>query len=306
MNQHKLFTIVTNIFGLNFYEQLVPLSSVFLFNFIANLQQIACIYKIYAMNSQPLPLFKTIDFVQIGLPLIIKNFFMVRAIRLRSLDLKFDLETKLIYKPSLVLNNQKKFLYYVVTAVVLILMKIGLSSNWQAATYNLTCILSNLMNASSDFFFVYHILCLTDHVKHVRRNFEDFDAGLQVLKIIEIRETICCRYSTNLALNIALYFVLMIVALFWIFIRIVFHFYKTIYGNFHDLSKTDKNIIKNFPDYASYFFFIQPCFYLLSIFMAYRNFSVEVKYQRILKFAKELFIPVLQVDHRNIQWKALQ
>lgn len=223
----KIFTIITNLFGLNFVEPKVPLSVVLFLNVIVvNVAEVVNIYYAFLVNnSQMKPIYAFIDFIQLGWPLVMKNFFMLRAIRMRSFDAQFETFVLKTYELSNLRKNKEKFFIYVAICTSIFMTKMALGTSEKSVIYNASHLITTIVNATSDFIFVYQILCLRDHVKSIRET--KCDVREESLKVIEIKRLIHHRFSINLTLSVATDFFLIIISLYWLFVRIVFHFMKT-------------------------------------------------------------------------------
>lgn len=229
---HKTFTIITNLFGLNFYEQEVPLGLVLFLNIVVlNVQGIINVYYA-ALTSNPKlkAVYLIIDFVQLGWPLIYKNLILFWSIRMRNFDQNFKEKVKKVFTTSQIRNNQKRFFVYIAATVLILLMKIAFQPGANHFIYNFSSFFSTIVNATSDFVFVYHILCLKDHVKLINHTYAHCDIVADTLNIIEIKRLIHSRFSITLAFAISHDFFLMTVSLYWIFVRIVFGYLNTLEG----------------------------------------------------------------------------
>lgn len=229
MSVHTAFTIVTNIFGLNFFEQKVSLTLVLFAHLAGTIYNAVNIYyAIILFNPTLKAVYLCIDFVQLILPLIIAIFTTIRAILLHSFDSKFDEETKKVYAEKIFRKNQIKFLAYVLSCLAICIFKTSLSFDVNSLIYNSSQIFPTMFNSTSDFLFVYHINCLTDHLRDIGST--KCDVRTEMLKVIDLKRQIRLRYSPNLTLAITTYFFLIIFSLFWIFMRILFGYLKIIYG----------------------------------------------------------------------------
>lgn len=234
MSVHTIFVVITNLFGLNFYERKVSLAFVLFLHLVGSFfAAFHILYSSYINNAKLKGIYIFADFVQLGIPFLIKNYFLYQAIRMANFDLKFDEKVKKIYEPSLVKKNEKKFLIYLLSNVLLTAGKVILSRGYNGFMYNSCQIFSAMVCALSDFLVVFHMRCLSDHIKFVTH--KKINDKEEIYEIIEIKRLIHKRFDTNLFLTISSYFLLMIIALFWIFIRIAFGFLKTIYGNMNEV-----------------------------------------------------------------------
>jgi hypothetical protein len=229
MRVHTIYTVITNLFGLNFFEQKVSVSFVFLLHFLGSFFTAFHIcYASYINNAKLKGIYVFADFVQLGIPFLIKNFVMYQAMQLKAFDLQFDEKIRKTYQASQVKKNERNFLIYLSACIVMSAIRAVLSSTFNSIMYNSCQFVSATINASNDFIFVLQMKCLSDHLKFVTS--EKWNDKEEIYKIMEIKYLIHKRFSTILVLNISSYFLSMIIALFWIFIRIAFKFLNSLYG----------------------------------------------------------------------------
>lgn len=230
---HKTFTVITNLFGLNFFEQKISLSFVLFLNMVVlNIHGIINVYyAMVATNPKLKIVYIIIDFVQLGWPLIYKNLIFFWSIYMKNIDQKFDDKVRKVFKPSNIRKNQKKFFIYVIVTILILMMKVAFQHGGVNYIYNFSNFFSTLINATCDFVFVYHISCLNDHVRFINQNYAKCDIVEKTLNIIEIKRLIHLRYSQTLAFAISHDFFLITVSLYWIFVRILFDHLKNLEGN---------------------------------------------------------------------------
>lgn len=234
MSTHKTFTVVTNLLGLNFYEQKVSLTLVlFLHIAVSVLNAVNIYYAITTNNPTKKIIFFFIDFVQLVVPLMIKSFVMIRAILLRNSDGMYSERANQVFEAAIHRRCKIKFLVSVAVFTILCSMKTTTSFALNYVVYNLAQYFPTILNASSDLMFVYYINCLTEHLKYIR--FAKCNVAEEILTNIDMQRLIQKRYSANLVLTISTYFLLIIFALYWIFVRIVFGFFNTLDGKYRAL-----------------------------------------------------------------------
>ena len=229
---HKVFPIITNLFGLNFYELKVSLTLILFLNIVViNLHGVINVYYANLIsNPKGSPVYVIIDFVQLGWPLVYKNILFVWSIKKKSFDIKFEEKVRKTYGLSLIRKNQKKFLILVASQILILLTKFIFQQHSDNYIYNSSSFLTTVINATSDFVFVYHMLCLRDHVRFIRNSYRNLDVGMETLNIIEIKRIIYLRYSMTLAFAISHDFLLFTFSLYWIFVRIIFGALQTMRG----------------------------------------------------------------------------
>lgn len=229
MSVHKLFTVVTNLFGLNFYEQKVSLTFVLLFQLAGNIFTLVVIYFAFIIgNPKFKPIFVVLDFVQLCIPLLMRLTTTIRAARARNFDKNFDDRIKKIYSPSIVETNQAKFFLVWGMAASMFVFKTSLGVVLRDHVYNFAHFVTTILNSSGDMLFVYQMMCLRDHIKSIDTN--KCDIRHEVLQILELQRLIELRFSSHLGFAVSAYFIYIIIALYWLFIRLVFGFLQTING----------------------------------------------------------------------------
>jgi hypothetical protein len=231
MSIHFTFNLFTNLIGLNFFERVLCLDFVITFNFILTILFFILSLASTINNNEPSykPVFVFIDFIQLWLPLILKVFSNFQAIVLRKKDEKLIKKTQLIYDEKIVQNRQIKYFIFVAFSITLEFFKATFQTHWTGVMYILAYS-SNILVASNDFFYVYHILCLRDYMKQMNTK-QSQSLSKSILNVIEIQSLIHERFSSNLLLSMSLYFMLSIFSLFWIFLRIVYGLLHKLRGN---------------------------------------------------------------------------
>lgn len=231
MNLYKLFTFTTNILGLNFFDEVAPFTLVLLVNIAADVFTFVMIY-IGTMLSNPRfkIVFICVDSVQLVLPLVIKDFAIIQAMKNASFDKKLDRKMASCVEPSITKKNQKFFLINFAITFLMFFTKIMIAYNFPSFTmYTLAHLFTNQFNSATDFYFVYQIMRMRDHLKSLRTKF-CADIKGEILKVLEIQRALFSRYSMYLTCVISLYFLLIIISLYWIFLRIIYNNLKNIRG----------------------------------------------------------------------------
>lgn len=231
MNLHKLFTFTTNILGLNFFEEVAPFTLVLLLNIAADVFTVVMTY-IGAMLSNPhlKVVFICVDSVQLVLPLVIKDFVIIQAMKNASFDKTLERKMASLIEPAITKKNQKFFLVNVVITFLMFFTKIMIAYNYIGfTTYTLAHLVTNQFNSATDFYFVYQIMRIRDHLKSLRTKFRANIKG-EILEVLKIQRTLFSRYSMYLTCVISMYFLLIIISLYWIFLRIIYNNLQHIRG----------------------------------------------------------------------------
>lgn len=224
MSLHKFFTFTTNIMGLNFYEEVANFTFVLLFNIAADVFTVVMTY-FGALLSNPhfKVVFICVDFVQLVLPLIIKDFVIIQAMKCASFDKKMSERMEKLIDPKITQKNQKFFLVNFVITFLMFFTKIMIAYKFPGFTfYTVAHFFTNQFNSATDFYFVYQMMRLRDHLKSIRIKF-GANIRNEILEVIEIHRVLLSRYSTYLILVISMFFLLIIISLYWIFLRIIYN-----------------------------------------------------------------------------------
>lgn len=236
MNLNSVFIFVTNIFGLNFFEEVAPFTLVILMNISFDVFTIVMIYLCEAPIQHFKSVFACVDFIQLVLPLVVKDFVFIRAMFNVEFDKKLEHKITTTFAPEITMKQQKIYLVTLTFYILVYSVKV-LDSN----VYNWSQYFPNIFNAATDLFFVYQIMRLRDHFRDIQtRKCSDLKA--EIIKAIEIQRALFSRYSKYLAIAISLYFILIIISLYWIFLRIIFNNFDEFWGESLSIEKNQKGL----------------------------------------------------------------
>lgn len=236
MRLHSVFIFVTNLFGLNFYEEVAPYTLVLLINISVDILTIVTIYfSEVKTNPHFKPIFACVDLVQLVLPLVVKDYMIIHAMFKAEVDKSLERNIRDTFAPVITKKRQKNYLIALAVFVVVYSFKV-LDSN----VYNWSQYFPNIFNAATDFFYVYQILRVRDHFRDLRTRTGD-NLMAEISKAIEVQRAIFSRYSTYLAIAISLYFILTIISLYWIFLRIIYNNFNSIRGEFYEMSPSSQS-----------------------------------------------------------------
>lgn len=276
MSLHKLFTFTTNILGLNFCEEVAPFTLVLLVNIAADVFTVVLTYiGVLLSNPHFKIVFICVDIVQLVLPLVIKDFVIIQAMKNVNFDAKLEQRMSSSIDPKITMKNQKFFLVNFAITFVMFFTKIMIAYKFPTFTmYTLAHFLTNQFNSATDFYFVYQIMRLRDHLKSLRSRYYK-NIRIEIFEALETHRALLSRYSTYLTCMISMYFLLVIIALYWIFLRIIYNNLKHIRGK-SNFSKACKQVILKISDYVCFFYFLRPMISLLAIFLSQKCLKDEV------------------------------
>ncbi|CRK88727.1 CLUMA_CG002705, isoform A [Clunio marinus] len=125
---------------------------------------------------------------------------MVQAIRFRNFDEDYDKRCSKTFQPSLVRRNKRRFFCYLAFVLAILLFKHSVATTLNDNVYKCSQLVPILWNSSSDFLFVFHLRCLSDHMKYIRHSKKNIKE--EILNIIDMKRSLHRRHSINLTLNI--------------------------------------------------------------------------------------------------------
>lgn len=278
MSLHKLFTFTANILGLNFFEEVAPFTLVLLVNIAADVFTVVMTYKgVLLSNPHFKVVFICVDFVQLILPLLIKDFAIIQAMRSANFDRTLSRRMASQIDPLITRSNQKFFLINFVITFLMFFTKVIIAYKFPGFTmYTLAHLFTNQFNSATDFYFVYQIMRLRDHLQCLRNKF-CVNIKSEILEVLELHRVILSRYSTYLTFVISMYFLLIIISLYWIFLRIIYNNLTHIRGNlYNELSINWKALNLWILDYVCFFYFLRPMISLLAIFLSQKCMKDKV------------------------------
>lgn len=226
MHLNSVFIFVTNFLGLNFYEEVAPFSLVLSMNIVADLFTVVMIY-LSEVKAHFKPVFACVDFIQLVMPLIVKDYIIIRAMFKAEFDKRVEQNIRNTFAQAITERHQKNYLVALAVYVIVYSLKV-LDNN----VYNWSQYFPNIFNAATDFFYVYEVFRLRDHFR-VLRTKKCINLRAEISKAIEIQRDVFSRYSKYLAIAISLHFILIIISLYWIFLRIIYNNFNETKGKFH-------------------------------------------------------------------------
>jgi hypothetical protein len=234
MESHVKFTqIVQNIssfFGVTFKTKFPNSSIVFLQIFFA----FVTIYSTFpTMDEVTKPIYVFVLIVQLIIPLIIGICINVEACKKKNIEEKIDRKLENLDK---ILNENfnvceiygVKFLCFEFISKLLVLIVIRVFKLFFAgAIISLCMMFPELVGSVSDYAFTLYIKLLTIRIKTYSaniktENIEHLKIRKDFLAFYKVAQLITERFRVSLFLNITLNFVVLIINMYWIFIRIVY------------------------------------------------------------------------------------
>lgn len=211
--------------------------------------------------------------IQTCVPVLLSLHLATDFIKDKKIELNLKV-AKLLEKTSGMKVLKAKLLCKLLVIISVRALKLLVSPAFVNVAYALCAMMPELTSSMNDFAFVYFVNCLTESIKQfnfdLSENPETFD--LENLKKVEkkleemfvINRYICRIFSSRLLFTISFNFVQLIIALYWIFIRIAF------------------NHLGGSNDLATFLYVIQPLLCIYTIFEAAQKCLNEVKFNFVV------------------------
>lgn len=233
MDARRIFHVVISILGLNFDKLSAPLSIISIyqvatlgFGFYASFYS-----KFMKFKKLPLDIYFIIDTIQIELLYTLQVILILRFLHKRDLQKRIfeKISHELWSKEKKSNAAEKRFIRNFLVIVFIRIVKINLASGLtESFTKKQMC--PELLLASSDFLFQFYITKLIQHVKFIRQNLESgqkfgfcLRERTQILRNFKIKRDIHDRYSLDIFVTIAYNFMQLVIALYFISMRMKFH-----------------------------------------------------------------------------------
>lgn len=260
----RIVSIIVSLMGLNFSLDVISVIWILSFQFFVLIFTLMVAINGLAYNN---PLMKVnfymfLDVVQLILPYFVRVLVVMHTFRKRNLQRKINQNLMKILQNIGVKKISKKAITNTIAWCVMWIIKLNLVTNFGGRLYNLSMMLTGIFYAANDFYFTYHIDCLTAHLKSIRRRSRTRTLAKTadaILSNIALRLDVERKFSFELCATVSENFMLLISAIYWIFIRIVYRH------------------LNKFSEFATFFYIIHPSFCLYSTFNAYRKLTEEFK-----------------------------
>lgn len=237
MSARKFFNILTNIVGVDFSLSFVRNAWVIIYQ-LGNISfglYISFYQKFIHLSEYKKNIYSIIDIFQVELLLIMQIIFLIRALKLKKLQGKIlDDIRSLVEVNSEISTGEKKFLRNFIIIIITRVAKLALQTNVVNRIYFTKTLFSELTFALNDFMFQYYLSLLIDHLRIVKcklvstkKNDNVELLRKELLENFWIKRGIRKRYSFELFVTVLYNFFQLIVALYWIFMRIKFNHLKT-------------------------------------------------------------------------------
>jgi len=266
----KLFCVVTNCLGLNFYDFRVPTILFLILQILINIFNILAIFYVPFYKSRRSwyrghGIYSIIEIYQSIFPYLIQNFLIIRAYKMRNQQ-KF-LSQKL--KPKFTQKIGKCEKYFLIRVLVIILLRI---TKFAWAYKDKTNIIFNshttfpeLIYSSNDLMFVYYVELLIEYLDFINHKIQmmrtknDFKIiKREIFEVFVLKRKILDRYSIDIFITIVFHFLVLIISFYWVIMRLYF------------------SLLKRFVDYTTFLHFIEPIFIYWILFSKCEKFYTKV------------------------------
>lgn len=236
MKAHTVILFLSNIFGLNFASivaskkwiiifQLSIVVHGFYFSFHEKFQDFVIMHLIYFI----------IDTFQVDLFYFIQLVLVSRAFLKRRLQKKIS--DFLTMKRIVSSEGERAFFINLSILVIIRVVKLGIVRLDTQRIFMQKAMFAELILASSDFMFAYYVCCLVKDLEVIRMNLLYDGNRMTVHKIQRellqsfwIKRDLELRYSFELFISIVYNFLQLIIALYFICMRVTFGYLKNLDG----------------------------------------------------------------------------
>lgn len=236
MGVRKVFLIISNCLGLNFSEKFAPLAVVVFYQIISlGYGFYSSFYKkSVEFGKLTKDIYFIVDIIQGELLFTIQVAITIRAFTMRAFQKELDTKIENLWSHKRCSRSgEKKFIgnFFLIILIRIIKIKVATGTS---IIFMLKQMFSELSISSSDFLFQLNIGKLTANLKAIRskllagRRFGYCeDEREELLKNFWIKRDIQRRYSFELFATVAFNFAQLIIALYFICMRIKFNRLKT-------------------------------------------------------------------------------
>lgn len=271
MKVYKIFCIVSNCLGLNFYDFKAPILLFLFFQCFAQSVDIFTVfYYPYFMGPESWysghGIYSVTQIYQSILPFIIQNFFVIKAFLMRNRQ-KYLSEKLRPNFTQIIGKCEKNFLYRVFFISFVRTVKFLWSPEEHSAIFNSHTAFPELIYSSNDLMFVYYVDLLIEYLdfinckaQMVRTQKDMVIIKRRICEIFYLKRKILERYSIDIFITVTYNFILTIISFYWVIMRLIFR----------DL--------EYFIDYATFLHFPEPIFISWILFSSCEKFYVKASY----------------------------
>lgn len=267
IKSRNIFIFITNLFGVSFYPQKLPLSVFLIFLILINMKifYLSFYYPVKRGWLSEQGIYSAISILQSCFPILIHSIVIVQAWRLKEIqkNLWFQLQSKFTQKRG---KCERKFIFRVLFIIIIRILKLICCSKLNCFVFNLQTPFSELIYSSSELMFIFFLELLVEYLDFIdkrifmMRSYKDFRViRHEIVNVFHIKIKIEKRFSVGLLITMSYNFLLNIFSFFFILKRIVFGRLKTL------------------EDKSTFLHLIIPMFMFCSICFACEKFYNKVK-----------------------------
>lgn len=229
------FHFVTNLLGLNFSCITAPILLVIFVQtvFISFGLYVDVYLKVlyYVQEVEKITIYTMMGFLQIEIFFILQLVFTIRALiyrkYLNQISENVDWKIKLGS-----VKQERKFFLHVLSIVALRTVRICYNTAWPGVIFMTKTMFAELVVASNDFLFIFFVCLLIKHLKTIKSKIVKLQPTSkrkiraikkEILENFTTKRKIEKRFSIELGLSITYNYIQLVIALYWIFVRIKFN-----------------------------------------------------------------------------------
>jgi len=270
MKVQKIFLIVTNCLGLNFFKFETPILIFIVFQFIA---QSMTFYSTFYFPTYLSPtawysgngIYSVTQIYQSIFPFFIQNLLILKAFLMRNRQkyLSQKLKPKFTQKMG---KCEKKFLLRMSFIILVRSVKYSMSTNKGNRIFHSQTTFPELIYSSNDLMFVYYVELLIEYLDYINQKVQMMRTqnDLKIIKkelfeVFVLKEKILDRYSIDIFITIFFHFLLTIISFYWVIMRLIF------------------NYLKHFYQFGTFLHFPEPFFIYWTMFSKCEQFYKKVR-----------------------------
>lgn len=233
MKVYKVFCIISNCLGLNFYDFKAPIVIFLVFQFfVQSLDIFTVFYYPYFMGPESWysghGIFSVTQIYQSIFPFIIQNFFILKAFLMKNRQkyLSEKLRPKFTQKIG---KCEKNFLFRVFFVIFVRAAKFLWVPDEHNGIFNSHTAFPELIYSSNDLKFVYFVDLLIEYLDFInykaqmmRTQKDMIIIKRRICEIFYFKRKILKRYSIDFLITISYNFILTIIAFYWVIMRLIF------------------------------------------------------------------------------------
>lgn len=278
MLTRKVFSTLSQLLCVNFYDAKSKTKSIIMLTHLTIITTLFG-YSLYKkIKAARFDIFEITDSIQSQLLIILHFGFLIR-LYFKINQQKEIFDTVYSRMVSSTVHTDLRFIFNFSIIIIVRITKISLGRTaW--LDYHLETTLSELVLSSSDFLFSYVISLLVENLKNLQyiakmRLDSIEEVGRKVLLNFSVKRKLQERWSVELFSNVVYNFVQLIIALYYICMRMIYNHLNTVEGGIKKFNKVNLKTLC-ISDYTTFLYAIQPMVCLWVVFTSYQAYHDEV------------------------------